>query len=221
MSLLDIIVLVVVLLSGVLAFARGMIKELLSLIGWLAAALAVLYGLPVFRPLARQVIAEPTVSDIVAGGLIFVVVLVLFALASGKISEKVKKSHFGALDRTLGLLFGVARGFVLLSLAYLLLTNWVFKPDEQPQWVESAQTRPVLQAGADILIKLAPSDFLSRGQKAVDKIKKKASELNRDRELLKRLAPRSTAQNPTDSGAAKGYTKKQRSEMNRAVDRIK
>lgn len=220
MSLLDIIVLVVVLLSGVLAFARGMAKELLSLIGWIAAAVAVLYGLPVFRPLARQVIAEPTVSDIVAGGLIFIVVLVLFALASGKISEKVKKSHFGALDRTLGLLFGVARGFVLLSLAYLLAI-WAFKPDEQPKWVQSAQTRPILQAGAQILIKLAPSDFLTRGQKAVDKVKKKASELNRDRERLKRLAPRSTAQNPTDSGNAKGYTKKQRSEMNRAVDRIK
>ena len=173
MTALDIIVIVIVVLSAVIAFFRGMVRETLSLAGWIAAALAVLYGLPLARPYARQVVSNELIADVGAGVLIFIVVLVVFAIIGSRIGERVRESSLGLLDRSLGLLYGAVRGFVLVSLGYLLL-KWAFTENSQPEWIAKARTKPVLEVGASVLESIAPDGFIDTGRKSVKDAKDKA-----------------------------------------------
>lgn len=103
-------VLAVLVLSGLLAFARGFVQEVLSVAAWVGAIIAVVFVLPLVRPLAQQVIDQPLVADIAAGGAIFLVALIALSILTGMIARRVKSSQLNAVDRSLGFLFGVARG---------------------------------------------------------------------------------------------------------------
>ncbi|MGE0736485.1 MAG: CvpA family protein [Alphaproteobacteria bacterium] len=187
MTILDGVVLAVVLLSGILAFARGMVREVFSLAAWILAGIAVLYGLPPARPYAREYISHPLISDIATGAVIFIVVLVVATLIGSAIAGAVKKSTLSPVDRALGFCFGVVRGAILVSLAYLLL-GWAFRADEQPKWIADAKTKPLLETGSKLLADLAPAGFLEMGAQTIKDAKDKLStgqELNKNLEKLK------------------------------------
>lgn len=213
MTALDIIVIVVVVLSAVIAFFRGMVKETLSLAGWIAAALAVLYGLPHARPYARQVVSNELIADAGAGVLIFIVVLVIFAIISSRIGERVRESSLGLLDRSLGLLYGVLRGFVLVSLGYLLL-KWAFTENSQPDWIAKARTKPVLEVGAGILEKIAPEGFIDTGKKTVKDAKDKARDAKDAKDAADKL------RRATDPKKEPGYDKKDRDSLDKKIDSV-
>lgn len=159
MTVLDLAVIAIVALSGLLAFVRGMVKEFFSLVGWIAGGLAVLFGLPLASPYVRQVIPIKIAADVVAGLAIFILVIVIVAILTTRISDKVKESSFGALDRSLGLLFGLFRGFILVSLAYILLVLTFGDTENEPDWMAEAQTKPALTIGGCTLLHIAPDDF--------------------------------------------------------------
>jgi membrane protein required for colicin V production len=191
MSALDIVVLVIIAISALLAFARGMVRETLSLLGWIAAVIAVIFGLPLVRPLARQIISgesNEVFADIAAGVLIFIVVLVIVAVVAAKLAKQVKISSFGTLDRSLGLLFGLIRGFVLVCLLYVLIL-WAYRADNQPEWVRDARTRPALELGARFLVSLAPKGFIEISPPARQPEKKKTPETA----VPKKAAPKKEA----------------------------
>ena len=73
MNALDIIVIAVIALSALFAFARGFVKEALSIGAWLGAGLVTLYGLPLVRPFVRQYIGTPLAADAAAGSALFIV----------------------------------------------------------------------------------------------------------------------------------------------------
>lgn len=168
MTILDGVVIFIVLLSGVLAFARGMVREVLSLAAWVLAAVAVLYGLPMARPYTRQWISHPLISDIATGAVIFIVVLVVATLIGGAIAAVIKKSPLSPVDRILGFGFGVVRGAILVCLAYLLL-GWAFRADEQPKWIAEAKTKSLLETGSNFLAGLVPEKFLEMGAETIKK----------------------------------------------------
>src|SRR6266478_5764826 len=105
---LDIIVIAGIALSALFAFARGFVKEALSIGAWIGASVIALYGLPHARPFAKQFIASPMLADIAAGAVLFVVSLVVLSLITSMIASRVKNSALSAVDRALGLVFGVA-----------------------------------------------------------------------------------------------------------------
>lgn len=160
MTLLDIIVVGIIGLSGLVAVLRGMLQETFSLIGWTLAAVATLFLLPVARPYAREWLPiSPNFADIAAGAAIFIVVLVIVTIISANIVARLKSSRFGTLDRSLGLLYGLLRGYLLAALLYMLLYA-VFSSKNLPDWVQEARTRPVLEIGAKFIVSLTPKDFL-------------------------------------------------------------
>ena len=88
MNYLDIIVLAVIALSALFAFARGFVKEALSIGAWIGAGLIALYGLPHARPFAKQFIANPTLAEIAAGAALFIVSLIVLSLVTSVIARR-------------------------------------------------------------------------------------------------------------------------------------
>ena len=221
MNTVDIIVIAVVVISGLLAFSRGLVRELLSVGGWIAAALVTLYAFPYTQPLAREWIKKALgqditlAADIAAALVVFVVTLAIASLASNFIAARVHESQFKALDRSLGLLFGVLRGAVLLSLAFLLV-NWLMKPEDQPTWITASKSRPLLAQGAKLLVDLAPKGLVDDTASKVEQMKGVTNDaVEADRAMRRLTRPAPTTDKPEERG---GYSNEERRGLDRIIE---
>lgn len=160
MNLVDLAVLILLALSGLVGFVRGLMREVLGLGAWAGAVfVASPFGLfPYARPVARQALADPALADPVAFGAVFLVALVLFWIVARAISDRVRASVLGGLDRTLGLVFGAARGAVLVVLAYIV-AGLVIPVDAWPPPVREARFLPVVHRGAAWLAGQLPPEY--------------------------------------------------------------
>jgi membrane protein required for colicin V production len=145
------------LISGLFAMIRGFMREILSIASWAAAALATLYAYPRLLPQAKQYIT----SDLFAGAAVvagvFLGTLIIVSIFTIKISDMVLDSRAGALDRTLGFLYGLARGLVIVVVAFLFFA-WLVPEKSQPNWVRDAKSKVVLKGTGDWLMSMLPDD---------------------------------------------------------------
>ena len=118
-TLLDIIVLAVMLLSGLLAMIRGFMREILSIAAWGAAALTTLYAYQKLLPTAKTYFNNETVAAVAVVAGVFILTLIVVSIITVRISDMILDSRIGALDRTLGFLFGLARGLLIMVVAFL------------------------------------------------------------------------------------------------------
>jgi membrane protein required for colicin V production len=151
----DILAVVVVVLSTIYAVYRGFVSETLTIVGLLAAVFAALYFGPWAAPLFRGLVSATWLAEFAGYSLIFLVVLIPVSFASHRIAANVDDSALGPIDRILGFAFGVARGFVVVSLAYIIFT-WMVPIAHQPDVVRKARLLPLIQNSAEVLIALAP-----------------------------------------------------------------
>ena len=156
-TLLDIILLVVMLISGLLAMIRGFMREVLSIAAWIIAALVTLYAFPRALPLAKEYFASTMVATGVTVAALFLVTLLVVSVITVRISDLVLDSRIGALDRTLGFLFGLGRGLIIVVVAFLFFA-WLVPERSQPDWVRSAKSKLVLQGTGQWLESLLPED---------------------------------------------------------------
>ncbi len=156
----DIGILIIVGLSTILAFSRGFATVALSLAAWVVSFVVSVFGFTFFRPYGRDLISNEALADIVTLVGVFIIVLIILKLVAGMIGKSVKDSPLGFLDRSLGALFGLLRGIVIVSLLYLGVSVF-FNTDKLPEWVKDAKLRPMVAWSADILQELA-EDFLDR-----------------------------------------------------------
>ncbi len=159
-GVLDIAVLAVVLLSALLALMRGFVHEILSFSAWIGAGIVTVYAFPFVQPYARQAVNVAILADIVSGIVVFLVSLVLLTLFAKLLAELVQGSRLSAIDRVLGLAFGLVRGAALVCLAWLIFA-WMVPEDQRPDWIRSARTLPYMQQGASWLQDLLPRSFLT------------------------------------------------------------
>jgi len=154
---LDLGLLVVMLISGLLAMIRGFMREVLSIASWAAAALLTIYAYPKLLPQAKQYFTSDMIATaaVIAG--VFLGTLIVVSIFTIKISDMVLDSRIGALDRTLGFLFGLARGLVIFVVAFLFFA-WLVPEKSQPSWVRDAKSRVVLKGTGDWLMSMLPDD---------------------------------------------------------------
>jgi membrane protein required for colicin V production len=155
-TVLDIVVVAVVLISAVLAMIRGFVREVLSVASWVVAAGAAYLLYPHVLPLVQPYFDNKTVAIIVSAAAIFFIALIIASYITMKISDFVIDSRVGSVDRVLGFIFGALRG-VLLMIVALWFFNFLVK-EPQP-WIANARTMPLLVSGGDWLISLLPPDF--------------------------------------------------------------
>jgi len=156
-TLLDIILLVVMLISGLLAMIRGFMREILSIGAWGVAALVTLYSYSRVLPIAKQYIPSDMGAAGASIGVVFLVTLLVVSVITVRISDMVLDSRVGALDRTLGFLFGLGRGLIIVVVAFLFFA-WLVPERSQPEWVRGAKSKVVLQSTGQWLMSMLPDD---------------------------------------------------------------
>jgi membrane protein required for colicin V production len=156
-TLLDILLLVVMLISGLLAMIRGFMREILSIGAWIVAALVTLYGYPRALPIAQGYFSSNMVAAAATVGAIFLLTLLIVSVIIMRISDMILDSRVGALDRTLGFLFGLGRGLIIVVVAFLFFA-WLVPDRSQPEWVRDAKSKVVLQSTGKWLISMLPDD---------------------------------------------------------------
>lgn len=155
-TLLDGILVGFTLVSAMLAMVRGFSREILSIASWAAAAVAAFFFYPVVLPYVAPYIDNEQLAMAAAAAVVFFVALIIVTLITMKIADFIIDSRVGALDRTLGFLYGAARGILVVAVA-LLFFNWLVGTN-QPYWVANAKSRPLLETIGARLQSILPDD---------------------------------------------------------------
>jgi membrane protein required for colicin V production len=153
LTIVDLIVLGILGISGTIAWYRGFMKEVLTVSAWLIAALAAVFFWPATKPFARSLVEPKLLADILALAGVFFMLLIPTSFVSFRLSEMVRESRAGPLDRSLGFVFGVARGLLVAGLGYLIYAS-LAPAKTHPDWVREARLLPVVKGTADVLASL-------------------------------------------------------------------
>lgn len=175
-SYLDLAVLGIVLVSAVLALLRGFTREVLAIVSWVVAA-GVGYGEykhPLLLEHVKHFVPNEKFAPYVSVGIAFLLALILISLITVKVSDLILDSKIGALDRTLGFIFGAARGMLLAIVAFFFY-SWLAHDESQPEWVKNARMKPFLEAGGERLSDFIPQDIEKQIEAAVSSLKHKKS----------------------------------------------
>lgn len=151
----DIALIFIMLISGLLAMMRGLTREFLFLIILALSGGIAFFGAPSIAPTISQVIEEEWLSLALSLTLIFIAVFVVFSLVGFKMTDRLLNSAIGVLDRTLGLIFGLLRGLVLMTLVWMLYI-WMVDTEDQFESVAQARTLPIVNQTANILVSILP-----------------------------------------------------------------
>src|SRR3954470_20561887 len=201
-TILDLVLLAVMLISGLLAMVRGFMREILSIAAWGAAALVTLYAFGRLLPTAKTYVQNDTIAAVVVVAGVFVGTLIVVSIITVRISDMILDSRIGALDRTLGFLFGLARGLLIVVVAFLFF-SWLVPEKQRPDWVTLAKSLTMLKSTGDWLMALLPDD-------PENTILKKFKKNKPDEEQ--------TDTEPAAPGAADGYTKPARDQLKKLID---
>ena len=201
MNLFDLGVLIIVGLSAMLSFFRGFVREVMSLGAWVGASIITLYAFPsVSKFIEPQVKSAVVASGLASMGTFFVVLILLSIVTSFILKFAKTGSEIGVLDNLVGLCFGVARGVLIVAIAYFVMTIVLVEKD-YPDWVKTAKSRPYVAKAALWVGKLTPSylNAVTDKGKAVledatksDKEPSRASHIDRVRESGRDASEHST-----------------------------
>lgn len=153
MSPADLGIVAVLLISAVVSLVRGFIREVFSILVWIAAAFAAFQVGESFAGALQPFIELPSVRFIVAFVAVFVVVLVVGGLISFLVGRMIEKTGLAPTDRMFGALFGLARGVVIVTLAVVLARP---TPLSQDPWWRESQLLPRFERLADQGLSLLP-----------------------------------------------------------------
>ena len=154
-TVIDVLVVAVVLVSSAYAAWRGLVSETFTIFEWVAAGYCALRFTPAFQPLVRGVIATPWLQYITVFICVFLLVFIPLSIMAHRFSESVKRSEVGAVDRSLGFVFGIGRGLVIVGVAYIAFASLVPMRDH-PQTLTRAVTFPLILNTSEVLLSLVP-----------------------------------------------------------------
>lgn len=209
MTAFDLAVIGVIVLSGVFAYSRGFVREALSIASWLLAGAAAYYAFPYASPFFARFLPRGTIADVAAASAVFIVALAIAHLIAKALAGHVKRSPLSSIDRALGLIFGVLRGLVLVTIAYIVLA-WALPPgNRQPRWFAQSRTVPLLRAGAEKL-----ESYFGRRPRAAAPNRAIEREAEKAMRAFTKPVPRAPAK--TDTPPA--YTPSEQRNLNRLIE---
>lgn len=159
MNWVDVAVIAVIAFSALLAFIRGLVREVLGIGAWIAAGFFATWALPLVRDRFHALISEPDVAEVVGYGVVFLAALLILTMVSSIIGGAIRTSVLSGLDRTLGVVFGLVRGVAAVVLAYIIGGMVVPSLDRWPEPVRDARTLPYVYEGAALVARLLPPDY--------------------------------------------------------------
>ncbi len=209
----DVVVVAILVISGLLAYFRGLVREILSLATWIGAAFGAMYGFPYVNVYVRNVISVQAFADILTGVGLFLIILVVLTLLNHIISSRVRGSALGTIDKGLGFLFGFARGALLIIVVYIA-ASWFWTEDELSPYLEEARALPMVQQGADILRRVVPKDMQMGTQSAAESARDTTRQIIDAEQLMKKIpgGASATTEKPPS------YNQNERREMQRLIE---
>lgn len=209
----DIAILVILLVSGLLALFRGLVKEVLSILGWVAAALATLHLYPLIAPWTRKQISYEFIANASTVVGTFIAVMIVISLVVHLVSKRVSESRLGPLDRSLGFVFGLLRGSLIVCIAYMVLVA-LSPPDKHPEVIREARALPLVIEGSALLVKVVPEDLRpSKMPKSIDDVRKQA-----EKTFDAGKALQDAAKAVQDKASELGYKPKERGLLDQLFD---
>lgn len=164
-TLVDGIVAVIILVSGVLAYSRGLVRETMAILGWIVAAVVAFTFVDQVEPLVRQI---PVLGDfigdscelsiIAAFAALFAVALIVVSLFTPLFSAVVQRSALGGIDQGLGFFFGVLRGIVLVAVVFFVYET-LFS-SQRIATIDNSQSAAVFGQLADRVAERNPEEAL-------------------------------------------------------------
>jgi len=220
MNPLDIGVIAVIALSAVFAFARGFVREALSIVAWVGAGFITLYGASYVYALVDPMVHNPLLSNLIAYGGTFITCLIVLTILTGIVARSVRAGSLSSLDRTLGFIFGLLRGVLILSLtAYVLLDIMTPPPTERPQWIRDAKSLPYLQQGADMLQHVLPERWRQKTTAAGEEIIKTVTPAAEAAKAMRALSiPTAPPQPAAEAPPAPTYKQSDQKELDRLIN---
>jgi membrane protein required for colicin V production len=162
LNILDYAIIIILVVSAILSTLRGMTREALGLVGWPIAIFAAKYSAPVIEPMIVSVIKVGGIGQALSWALPFAVVVVLWFVIASVLAPGLKRAGLGALDRWLGVIFGLIRGYVIVLLTYAVAVVIMEGENNLPKQVGEAAFNPYVRASVISLSAMAPDDMRSR-----------------------------------------------------------
>lgn len=233
--IIDIIVLIVLLISAGIAFIRGFIREVLTIAGVVGGLAAAYMGGPHLSVYMRgwlgvdpeaetpqklfDIIPYTLLADILSYGAIFIIVVIVLSIISHVLAESVKSIGLGAVDRTLGVIFGLLRGIILLGILYLPAYALIDK-ETRDGWFSGSRTHFYIEKTAGVLSEFLPDDTMAKTE---DSAKKQTQETLENMNILPKKDANNSSSEGTDEQNSKpsGYDENFRQKMDELFEQGK
>lgn len=228
-NIFDALTALVLLSSGVFAFRRGLVSEIMSLGTWVIATIFAYSFYPSARPLMQEQIQNELLADAATGlGLFCLAIIVLIPLGN-YLNGFVKGPTLSSIDRSLGFVFGLIRGFVVMCLLFLVVSYiWPDnkghaeegkKKEEQPKWLAQSKTKPALAYGVELLKSLAPDGSEKALKETMDESREAADEAAENAKRLEEISVPVPAMPKSENVDVESYGESARDSMNEMIDR--
>ena len=141
----DLVILIIIFCFGLFSLFRGFIKELFSIIGWIFAIILATSYTPFVLSKIQVMLPSISLSPLIAGVLIALIVYILFRILGGLFQKKLGKANVSAINRSLGFLLGVAKGFALVCIT-IFITKTFLNEAEYPKWLRTSKSLPLIES---------------------------------------------------------------------------
>ena len=163
-TIIDGVVAAVIVISAILAYSRGLVREILAIVGWIVAAVVAFVFAPAAEPLIKEI---PVVRDLIGTSCelsilsafagVFAVALIVVAIFTPIFAGAVQRSALGGIDQGLGFLFGIARGALLVAVAFILYDR-IVPEDQGMAMVEDSKSRSIMASTQTKLEEMIPTE---------------------------------------------------------------
>jgi len=155
MSWLDFLIVGVIALSALISLIRGFVKESISLLSWIAAGIVAFRYFSAMAELLEPYLADPTIRSMAAFAVLFISTLIIGAIINFIMSQLVSKTGLSGTDKALGVVFGGARGVLIVTMIVLLAS---LTPMPEAQWWQDSAMVGFFQQLAEWVKGIIPAD---------------------------------------------------------------
>ena len=226
---LDVVILIVIAISALIALNRGLVKEVLSIVGWFLATAAIIYLLPVCLPFAKKFISSGIIAGVLTALAIFVIFFIIWIYSTSHIIGKIRTSKLNGLDRFLGLFFGIMRACLLIIL-FNIMVNWIIPEDKQSEVLTKSKYYQLAGSFAKPLEDMIPQETLDMIKEKTKSLSNEAAEAEPEEDdeavvLFEKLAQPKIKKAVKEKAKqikeeVKGYHNTERQDLDRLIDSV-
>ena len=141
----DLVILIIIFCFGLFSLFRGFIRELFSIIGWIFAIILANSYTPFVLSKIQVMLPSFSLSPLIAGVLIALIVYILFRILGGLFQTRLGKANVSAINRSLGFLLGMAKGFALVCITVFIAKTFLNEA-EYPKWLRTSKSLPLIES---------------------------------------------------------------------------